>query len=371
MYLPIDPTTDKNLTVLSQLSQRYDFPEFVKSADLDVTLYGNDAAAYAWPQKKLYPCHSAAATWLSAAYFHDKLANFGSADSAEIEKRLRQSAEFFDISDEYDLLVAAAKEKTAAVTLADEWYAFVSTDGAGNKTQAYPLTDGTHIKAAVDWLRELQNSVPFKNRQELGARILQKQQQLGVKLAAHDQDFLEKQSGVGRPDRNSIVQNLEIRGRLAKTAEQQEQIAALADAIRRTPEYAMTTELVKLADTIDTLDLAIGLIGKYTDTIRRPEDIVFAVTPSHIAEKAANTISLQNGSVFERDQLSKVSYDDLREVLGDEFAAEVSSGFAVDTTKLAEIASTLPRPDAQLLETILRSAGEAPRAFAVNNYAIA
>lgn len=371
MYLPIDPTTDKNLTVLAQLAQRYDFPDFVKSADLDATLHGNDAAAYAWPQRKLYPCHSAAATWLSAAYFHDKLANFGSADKAEIQSRLRQSAEFFNISEEYAALTTAAREKTAAVTLTDEWYAFVSTDEAGNKTQAYPLTDGTHIKAAVDWLRGLQESVPFTSRQELGSRILQKQQQLGVKLALHDQDFLERQGGVGRPDRAGIVANLEIRSRLAKTAEQRDQIASLASAVQRTPEYAMTTELVKLAATIDTLDLSLGLIGKYTATIRRPEDVVFAVTPSQLAEKAANTIALQNGSVFERDQLSKISYDDLREVLGDEFATEVSRGFAIDATKLAEIAGTLPRPDAQLLETILRSVGEAPRAFTVNSYAIA
>jgi hypothetical protein len=371
MYLPIDPTTDRNFTVLAQLAQRYDFPDFVKAADIDATVAVSDAPAYAWPQRKLYPCHSAAATWVSAAYFHDKLASFGSADKTEIEKRLRSAAEFFSISDDYDALVSAAREKNATVALADEWYAFVSTDASGNKTQAYPVTDGPHVKAAVDWLRGLQTSVPFTNRQELGSRILQKQQQLGVKLAAADQNFLEQQSGVGQPDREGIIQNLEIRARLAKTAEQRGAISELAESIRRTPAFAMTADLVKLAATIDTLDLALGLIGKYTETIQRPEDVVFAVTPSYLAEKKASTIALQNGSVFERDQLASVSYDDLREVLGDEFAAEVSKGFTVDTTKLAEIAGTLPRPDAQLLETILRATGQAPKAFTNTSYTIA
>jgi hypothetical protein len=371
MYLPIDPTTDKNFTVLAQLSQRYEFPDFVKSADIDETLMVSDAPAYAWPQRKLYPCHSAAATWLSAAYFHDKLASFGSADKAEIERRLQHFADFFNISDAYEQLAKVAREKTTKAVLADEWYAFVSTDEAGNKTQAYPLTDGTHVKAAVAWLRSLQDSVPLTSRQEIGQKVLHKQQQLGAKLAAADQEFLERQSGTGRPDRDGVIQGLEIRARLAKTAEQREQIGLLAAAIRTTPEFAMTTELTKLATTIDTLDLALGLTGKYSEGIKRPEDLVFAITPSYLAEKQANTVALQNGSVFAKDQLSQVSYDDLREVLGDDFAAEVSHGFTVDTTKLAEIASTLPRPDAQLLETILRSAGEAPRAFSQIRYEMA
>jgi superfamily I DNA/RNA helicase len=38
------------------------------------------------------------------------------------------------------------------------------------------------------------------------------------------------------------------------------------------------TELVKLAETIDIIDSALHIKGKYTDNIQRPEDVIFKVT---------------------------------------------------------------------------------------------
>ena len=72
----MDPASDKNRTELTKLAQRYDFPKFVRAADLDTTMNPEQIAvtAYADPVQKKYACHSAAATWLSAAYFHEKFA---------------------------------------------------------------------------------------------------------------------------------------------------------------------------------------------------------------------------------------------------------------------------------------------------------
>ena len=47
----LDPASDKNRTELTKYSQRYDFPQFVKSADLDSTMDPGEIAvtAYADP----------------------------------------------------------------------------------------------------------------------------------------------------------------------------------------------------------------------------------------------------------------------------------------------------------------------------------
>ena len=75
-FVTLDPADDKNRTELVQIAKRFDLPDFVKKADLDTTMDPGKIAvtAYADPVRKKFACHTAAATWLSAAYFHEKAA---------------------------------------------------------------------------------------------------------------------------------------------------------------------------------------------------------------------------------------------------------------------------------------------------------
>ena len=363
----IDPTTDNNGTVLAQIAKRYELPDFVKSAELDHTMRPEDlpSSSYAWPQQKKYPCHSSAATWLSSAYFFDKVASFRAVDKIEIENRLEKFANYFGIRPAYDAIKQQAAEKNKATKLADDQYAFVYVDENGNKEGFYPLTDGVAVKAAVYWLQGNQGRIPYSQRNEIANKIINRVNNMGVKLAQDEMYFLEKQSGDGIPRREELLSAIDLRVKLASSHDQKQGMQSLLEVVRSTPKIVMQKpELVKLAATLDVFDAANGLLNKYTDIIRRPEDVVFAVTPTKVANDEASKITLTNGSVYNRDDLEKVSYDDLREVLGDDFAAEVSSGFSVDTTKLAEIAATLPASDASLLDTVLKASGSMPVGYA-------
>ena len=109
------------------------------------------------------------------------------------------------------------------------------------------------------------------------------------------------------------------------------------------------------------IDHAIHLNGKYTDTIQRPEDVIFKVTYTKAASDRDALCTLQTGNVYEKDQLSKLAKEDVEEIFGNDFASEVSRGLEVDPEKMAAVAETLPRPDAELLEHLLAEAGQTPQ----------
>jgi hypothetical protein len=120
-------------------------------------------------------------------------------------------------------------------------------------------------------------------------------------------------------------------------------------------------ELTKLASTVEMVDHAIGLRGKYTELLPRPEDVIFKVTYTKAASDMEQLCALQTGSVYDKDQLSKLAREDVEGLFGTDFANEVCTGLDIDSEKLAAVAHTLPRPDAELLEALLGEAGQQPQ----------
>jgi len=92
----MDQTQDIGGRVLYRIQQLYQPPEYVKKASVD-DLCGhidNDGnrdvplQAYGDPQRMLFPCHTAAATWVSMGFFAEKKANFKQFDAQSIEDRI-------------------------------------------------------------------------------------------------------------------------------------------------------------------------------------------------------------------------------------------------------------------------------------------
>ena len=99
----LDPADDKNRTELVKVASQFSLPDFVKAADIDSTMEpGNIAVtAYADPVRKKFACHTAASTWLSAAYFHKNAAEY-QKDRQKICDRLEKFAKYFNIKSHYD-----------------------------------------------------------------------------------------------------------------------------------------------------------------------------------------------------------------------------------------------------------------------------
>jgi len=360
----LDPASDKTRTELTKLASRYDFPQFVRAADLDSTMNPGEIAvtAYADPVNKKYACHSAAATWLSAAYFHEKSAEYHPKHQSRICERLERFADYFGIRPAYEAIVKQASALRDQDHLPDSSYAYVWQANDGYKERYYPLTSALEVKVAAEWLRDNRDRIPFADRNVISNRILEKAARYGAGLGDELTDFVEKQAGRGIPDPPELYTMLERRAMLAKKADHREAITKLAESVRNTPRVALQpNELIKLAATVDLVDHALGLKGKYTEILPRPEDVIFKVTFTKAASDHGKLCTLQTGSIYDKSQLAKLAREDVASVFGDDFANEVCTGFDVDPEKIAELAHTLPRPDAELLEHLLSEAGQRPQ----------
>ena len=363
-FVTLDPADDKNRTELVKIAQQYDLPDFVKQADLDATMNPGTIAvtAYADPVRKKFACHSKAAAWLSAAYFHDKAAEYHIKDRQKIAERLEKFAEYFGIQKQYKELIKKSEEVKESNALPDSAYAYVWSSEDGTKERYYPLDTTANIKVAAEWLFKEKDAMPFRDRNVIANKILDKAASYGAALGESLTDFVEKQAGHGIPDPPELYTMIERRSKLAKTQNHRDALMKLATAVKGTPRVALQpNELIKLATTLDIADHAIGLKGKYTDLLPRPEDVIFKVTYTKAASDHTKLCALQTGSIYDKTQLSKLAKEDVEGLFGTDFANEVCVGLEVDSEKLAEVAHTLPRPDAELLEALLGEAGQHPQ----------
>jgi hypothetical protein len=357
----VDPTTDKTKSELVKIADAFNLPDFVKAADLDATMHPENIAvtAYADPYSQRYPCHTAAATWLSTAYFATKRGSFNLKHQKKIQERLEKAAAYFAISGLCsDLYSKAELQKQSNLTDSDFAYVYQVGD---QKERHYPITTAEEVKTAAQWLHDNQDNFIFADRNTVADKIYTKAVAKNVDLGEKLAEFIEKQAGYGVPDISNVHQALTNRALLAVNKEHRASIEKLAEEVTEKPELFLDRQsAIKLAATIDQLDYSLGIKGKYGSLLPRPEDIVFTVAIQKAASACSDACELQTGNVYTKDQLAKLARQDLIELFGDDFAKEACVGLQVDPEKLASIAHTLPKPDAELLEKLLKEAGQTP-----------
>lgn len=373
----VDPCADRNKSELVRLSRLFDLPDFVKQADIDNTMHPKEPAVsvFADPVRKKFACHNAAATILSAVYFHDKSAEYPEKDRKLVQERLEKAADFFRVRPDYDAVVKTASDLhlRRGSPLPDSSYAYVLTpDDGGAKERYYPMTDAASVKVAADWLLSVRDRMPFEYRHVISNKILAKAADYGAGLGRDLDGFLEKQAGRGIPDPDEIGEMLQQRATISRqvSPEWSDAITKLAVEIKTTPQISLQTDaLVKLASVVEELDHNLGIRGKYTDIIRRPEDVLFGLTFQKAASDYNSLCVLQTGKVYDKRQFGKVALDDVESLFGTDFTEAVSCGLEVDTEKFAAVASTLPRPDAEMLESLMQAAGQHPQSLKTASFA--
>ena len=363
--LIIDAASDTSREELSRMVKLYEIPAFVKQADIDFTMNPKDIAinTYADPVRRKFACHTAPATWLSGMYFHEKKAEYHEKDRRRIESRLESYVDYWRIRPAYDKLVKRANTLISQ-ELPDSSYAYVWVDEKGRKERFLPLDTPERIKEASVWLRKHRDTLPFSDRNVIANKILEKAASIPANVGTdlgELTEHTEKQAGHGIPDPAEVVTMIKQRAVIATQADHKEEILKLASTVEHQARIVLQpTELVKLAETVDMIDETLHLRGKYTNNIKRPEDVIFKVTFTKVASEQEKLCTLQTGNVYNKNQLAKLAKDDVESLFGSDFANEVCTGLEIDSEKMAEIAHTLPTPDAELLEHLLAESGQNP-----------
>lgn len=360
----LDQTQDLTGAEWHRLTSLFPMPGFVKTASEEQRLGDTTKlppTVYAYPQQRLYPCHTAAATWSSAAFFMEKLSHWPVADATAIWDRIKQAAAYWNIDPQVEQLAAAMTKSAEAVLLSDADYALVWGDGEA-KQRHYPLRNGEEVKAASAWLERYRDDFTLEDRQQIAGKVLVKAASFNV--TPDNNEYLCRTAGFGYCTQQQLAACWEKRANLVRRQQPTyaDRATAIAAAVLATPiDFRDHDMRVKLAVLLDQFDTETKLNKLYGDGLERPEDQIFQITEKVAAETAQSYVATTSGSVYEKAAMSTIPLEELRGWLGDDVADAVAiAGCHLDTEKLAAVISTLPRPDAQVFDRLAASLGIQP-----------
>ena len=339
-----------------QIGTQYEkqIPEFVMNATLPekeaVDQLPN--SAFADDNSRVFPIDSPAATWLSAAYFAKNAAAAGySVGMCQyIEGRLMKAAQAFGIGDSVTAIVSAIKQPPEEKQAADvaENYGWVS--GTGRK---YPMFDATGVKRAASYFMENRFNYPPVMRKTIAGNIMRKAAEYGVVV----DDTVRKEAGQGLPRRDTLMQELLDRARLAKSAEASVAIGNLVESLATVGPDELMTQLDKIAEVIDMLDQSEGFDKQYGKRMLSPAEFIYDIDPKVAEAMLEDAVELDQ-HVFSLKKLAGLSPDVFGAVLGDEFVSRVKQADGkIDVEKLGDELFSLPRPDRTALEQHLQTLG--------------
>lgn len=363
MRAVLDPTTDKQRIELTKLARLYEFPDFLKHADIEDTMAPSDIAVndYAMPQAAMYPCHTKAGTALSIIYYFDKRGEFPGKTQIMIEDRLAKAAEYFDLTDFMAEVEKKADDINRPITLPDSSYVYVEVKD-GVKVGYEAMVDAVTTKRAADWLLSQQDNIPYEVRKGMAERILFKVAEFNVGLREHALESLEKNAGRGYPDTAKLAACLQRRAKLARDEESRTNLYKTAESISSiSKEASASVEWSFLVNALEAFDERHNLRGKYAHLVERPVDVVFEVNSVKLARDCSQQIQLSNGTMYSEDSFTKLSKDALTSVFGEDFAAAAcSEGCQVDPGFFKTASAYLTQQQSLLLETLLKQAGQTP-----------
>lgn len=358
----LDHTQDLSGADQHRLTQLYPPPDFVKQASHE-QLCGDPESlpphVYANVAQRLFPCHTKAATWMSALFLGDKRRQLAPSLVDQVQSRIVKSASYWKIKGEVEALweKMAQDEAQGHARLPDDDFALVWDTGS-HKERKYPLRNAAEVKMASAWFGNYHREFNFADKHTIAAKILTKAAAYGA--GVDNQELLDRCAGFGYCAAETAAQTWEKRAALISTSHPDYSAEALqvATTIRAaTFEARDQGKRIKMATLMDQFDRQTGLDKLYDDGgLERPEEALFLITEKVASEFLRDHVQTTTGAVYEKMALESLGIDTVRQWMGDDLADECG-GVMMDTEKLAEIVPTLPRPEAEMFEKMTQAAG--------------
>jgi hypothetical protein len=242
--------------------------------------------------------------------------------------------------------------------LLDSEFALVWTDEDGGKERHYPLRGAAEVKMAEAWFEKFRDQFTFPDRHRIAAKISEKAAEHQVPLD-HD-EMIRRTAGHGYCAGVKVAEMLEQRGDMVARSHplHATEIRKLATVVRehchdvRDHGYRL-----KMASTIDMFDRNTQLNRMYDEGLDRPEEVLFEVTEKAASDFMEAHVQMTSGTVYEKTAFEALDREVISRWMGTELAEAVATGVRVDPEKLAVIATTLPRPDAEMFDRMAAEAG--------------
>lgn len=362
MPAAIDQSTDVTNQMRHVIQKLHEVPDFVKRAS-DNDQFGDPETlqthVYADPSKRLFPCHTKAATWLSAAYFAHQQSQYSETHRAFVQDRIIKVAEFFGIKPGIQQLfkeAAAVNSYEDAVT-PDTAYALTWKDATGAVQRKYPMRNPSEVKVAAEWFDKNCTEFDFDTRHTIATKLFAKMAEFNVNDT--DTSKIERAAGFGYCEKQAMQEAWEKRALLTKKQypDYSAQAAALAAAVATNDidlrDFGLRT---KMASSMDTFDQQTHLRRFYGEVIDWPENTLFAITEKVAAEFLDAHVATATGAVYKQADLRQLSSGDLEDWIGSDFMQKCG-GLIMDHKKLAAALPELKKEDAALFDKLAASRG--------------
>jgi hypothetical protein len=311
-------------------------PGFVKAASVDVLTPPVTAAnVYADIPHSRFPCHTAAATWLSCLAFNAKRANYSPAAAAGIAERLKFACESWHIEPPQPITNHPASD--------DADYACVLTH-SGVTSRFAAIRTAEECEKAAAWLNQHRDEMPAAVRQKTAAAILDRASALGTTLA--ERESLEKTARRASPSPATIKDQLTKRAACVRSPRKQEQLLKLATAISDTCDEKLANDLVEVISDVDNQTQV-----AYGEIFLRPEEAVYGATVA-VAEPV-KYVKFANGSRLTHQAVKDIPAAKLAAALGPDVAAAVNTPFGPDPDELQRQLSAMSPKDGDKAADIL------------------
>jgi len=352
---------DVNQQTLYALDKLTGVPDFVKSASIETKdeLGRLPAHVFADPQHRKFPVHTKAACWLANAYFKRSSSSYSNEEKRFIQDRITKAAKFWNISsqvDEFDRQWDRLHVFHAPKDLPDDQYALIYKT-ANHTIRKFPMPNAACVKLAGEALYADRHRYTYPMRKFAAKRILRAQKEAKVEFDHDTTEFLSRASGEGSAIPLDVATKLAQRAIMIKHQypDLAMKLAEISEAIEN-EKYLPANKLEKLAGLIDSVDQNTGLYRYYYEGVPMPEEFCFNIQEKEAQAFLDAHVELTTGAAYPISQLKKLPLAKIAEVMGQEFADAVSVNGNVDWDKFAEVAPTLPRDDAKLLESLIKNA---------------
>jgi hypothetical protein len=346
--MPVDQITDKNHAELYKLLSTVEAPEFVKEAALsdEEDKASLPKTAFADSLNRLYPIHTKADTWLSAAFYYKQ----ASKRDETVEKQLEKAAQLWDVNIEGIKNALQANMDKQASESAPTYVVDLAFDG---KSYAkIPVETPADLQKTAEYILNSSSSFPYAIRRDASRQILELMPKLQASFRADLEVSLQKTAGQGTCTVENAKALVKNRASLYKTR-QRDLPAKLDEALtlldKTASEMVPPPMLEKLASMLDAMDRLVNLHYKYAqgkDTFNAPEHALFQVTPRDIQDFKENAVVLSNGAVFSKQALQDNPL--VKTLLSDVFNMQVK-----DAADMYAKLEAMPGKDADVVTEIL------------------
>lgn len=325
--------------------QTYPIPDYVKQASVDELTNTESIPQhlYADDKFKLYPCHTPAATVISAAAYMEDKDKYSKERQKYIEERLVKHAKEQDI--EYDV-----REILDFTPQKKEAYAYTTPE-----RRFFPIRNATEIKKLANYLVENYKDIPQQVREEAAKNALA-EAWLNNYNIGKEENILRKFAGLGQVNKEKFVEilkqaSLRTSPRQIQARPYEALIPELLDAVEKIPEDDNDTLLkcVKAAS-----DIINHIINPKT-----PIELQVVITEDEVRKYMEQFIPVKTGSYYTKDQIRSIPENLLKQAF-DIIGEDITINGYVSKQKAINTLKQLDESRARTIEDFLKNYGVEP-----------